>query len=80
MKTIYLAVFVLPFYFCYAYAYAQVVCYCDDGITDGCFYSPYFCIDETGSCTCSSDINCVNKLQQFVLRKRKVASPHIKKC
>lgn len=60
MKTIYLAVFVVPFYFCYAYA--QVVCYCDDGITDKCFYSSYFCIDEKGSCTCSSDINCVNKV------------------
>jgi len=77
-KIIFLAVFVLPFYFCYVYA--QVVCLCDNGITDGCYYNTYQCIDkETGSCTCSNDINCLNKVAP-VCPKPKKKKGCIKKC
>ena len=72
MKKIYLAVFVSTFYFCYAYA--QVICLCDDGITNGCFSYIYSCNNLTsGACGCSNDVNvegnCVNEVSAICPKK-----------
>lgn len=57
MRTIYLLLCFLAYYFCSSFAYE---CACPDG-TNGCPSTIYYCYDTvTLKCTCSDQVGCTN--------------------